>query len=219
MYDLKPDAPAEVRGPFRPIPTALTGVRICEHMPMQARIMDRLALLRGVQSVENDHFLSEVYSGLPRTAGKRPAFGSVTSRLSANTSAVPTYVSLNRETDDRFEFEKPHYAGSGHAPFRPFGSAVEDLAPVKSLDRLADRKRLLSAFDTIRRDLDAGRLAGIDHFQAQALDMITSPKVRDAFDIGKEPGRVLEAYGHRAAPETFGKRSLQPVLSGIPLVL
>ena len=115
---------------------------------------------------------------------------------------MPTYVSLNRETDDRFEFEKPHYAGSGHAPFRPFGSAVEDLAPVKSLDRLADRKRLLSAFDTIRRDLDAGKLAGIDHFQAQALDMITSPKVRDAFDIGKEPGRVLEAYGHRAGKTT-----------------
>ena len=202
MYDLKPDAPAEYRGPFRPIATKLPGVRICEHMPMQARIMDRLALLRGVQSVENDHFLSEVYSGLPRTAGKRPAFGSVTSRLAGNTSAMPTYVSLNREGDDRFEFEKPHYAGSGHAPFRPFGSAVEDLAPAKSLDRLADRRRLLTAFDTIRRDLDKGTLTGIDHFQTQALDMITSPKVRDAFDIGKEPGRVLEAYGHRAGKTT-----------------
>src|SRR6266481_8547777 len=81
MYDLKPDAPAEYRGPFTPIATRLTGVRICELMPLQAQMMDRLALLRGVRSVENDHYLSEVYSGLPRGAGQRPAFGSVVSRL------------------------------------------------------------------------------------------------------------------------------------------
>src|SRR5205085_11077914 len=56
MYDLKPDAPAEYRGPFKPIATKLTGVQICELMPLQAGIMDRLALLRGVRSVENDHF-------------------------------------------------------------------------------------------------------------------------------------------------------------------
>src|SRR4051795_6598126 len=62
MYDLKPDAPAEYRGPFRPIATRLTGCRICELMPGQAAMMDKLTLLRGVRSVENDHFLSEVYS-------------------------------------------------------------------------------------------------------------------------------------------------------------
>src|SRR5687768_15795968 len=71
MYDLKPDAPAEFRGPFRPIATSLPGCEICEHMPLQARIMDRVALVRGIRSVENDHFLSEVYTGLPRTSGAR----------------------------------------------------------------------------------------------------------------------------------------------------
>src|SRR5205823_10385150 len=84
MYDLKPDAPAEYRGPFTPIATQLTGVRICELMPLQAQMMDRLTLLRGVRSVENDHFLSEVYSGLPRRAGHRPAFGSIVSRFAGN---------------------------------------------------------------------------------------------------------------------------------------
>src|ERR1051326_1670871 len=59
MYDLKPEAPAEYRGPFRPIASRLPGVHICEHMPLQAGMMDQLALLRGIQSVENDHFLSE----------------------------------------------------------------------------------------------------------------------------------------------------------------
>jgi hypothetical protein len=205
MYDLKPNAPDEYRGPFQPIATSLTGVRICDLMPLQASFMNRLALLRGVRSVENDHFLSEVYSGLPRIAGKRPAFGSVVSRLSDNASSLPTYVSLSRATTDQFEFEKPYYAGSGHAPFRPFGSALDDLQPVKSLDQLQDRQRLLSAFDTMRRDIDKSDTArGLDRFQAQALDMITSPKVRDAFDLSKEPDRVLAAYGKGKYPhQTF----------------
>ena len=182
MYDLKPDAPAEYRGPFNPIATRLTGVRICELMPRQARIMDRLALLRGIRSVENDHFLSEVYSGLPRGAGRRPAFGSIVSRLGGN-SSLPAYVSLNRVTADQFEFEHPYYAGPGHAPFRPFGEALADLAPVQSLERLRDRRQLVRTFDTIRRDIDQeGTFAGLDRFQAQALDIITSSRVRDAFE-------------------------------------
>jgi hypothetical protein len=205
-YDLKPDAPDEFRGPFKPIATKLTGTRICELMPLQAGIMDELALLRGIRSVENDHFLSEVYSGLPRGAGKRPAFGSVVSRLAGNASAVPTYVSLDRPTTDQFEFEKPYYAGAGHAPFRPFGSAVEDLQPVKSFEQLQDRKQLLSAFDTMRRDLDKGdALTGLDRFQAKALDMITSPKVRDAFDVSKEPDKVLASYGKGKYPHQTAK--------------
>jgi hypothetical protein len=200
MYDLKPDAPTEYRGPFKPIATRLPGVRICEHMPRQAAMMDRFALLRGIRSVENDHFLSEVYSGLPRPAGKRPAFGSVVSRLAGNTSPLPTYVSLSQPTTDQFEFEKPYYAGSNHAPFRPFGEALDDLAPAKSLDQLQDRRQLLAAFDEMRRGLDRQTAGGLDRFRAQALDIITSAKVRDAFDLSKEPARLREAYGRGRYP-------------------
>ena len=196
MWDPKPGAPAEVRGPFGTIATKVPGVRFTELMPMQAGILDRLALLRGVQSVENDHFLSEVYSGLPRTAGKRPAFGSVVSRVCGGDALMPPYVSLSRPTTDQFEFEKPYYAGSHHAPFRPFGDAVEDLAPVKSLDALADRKHLLKTFDTLRRDIDrVDSIRGVDKFQARALEIITSPKVREAFDLSKEPKKNIERYG------------------------
>src|SRR5262245_61186071 len=206
MWDLKPNAPAEYRGPFRPIATRLNGVQICEHMPLQAAMMDKLTLLRGIRSVENDHFLSEVYSGLPRVAGQRPAFGSVVSRLAGNASALPTYVSLDRPTTDQFEFEKPYYAGAGHAPFRPFGSAVEDLRPVKSFEQLQDRKQLLAAFDAMRRDLDnSGALTGLDRFQAKALDMVTSPRVRDAFDVSKEPNKVLASYGQGKYPHQTAK--------------
>ncbi len=202
MWDLKPHAPAEYRGPFAPVATKVPGLRICEMMPEQARMMDQLALIRGIRSVENDHYLSEVYTGLPRSAGKRPAFGSVVSRLGGSGSAMPPYVSLDEVTTEPFEYEKPHYAGSAHVPFRPFGEVLEDLTPVKAVDRLNDRKTLLAAFDAMRRRLDqqdaaAELSSGLDRFQAQAIDIITSPKVRDAFDLSKEPADVLKRYGDK----------------------
>jgi len=208
MYDLKPDAPAEYRGPFKPIVTRLPGVQICERMPLQAAMMDRLALLRGVRSVESDHFLSEVYSGLPRSAGKRPAFGSVVSRLAGSGSALPPYVSLDRPESDQFEFEKPYYAGSHHGPFRPFGAAVENLKPVKALDTLRDRKHLLTTFDSLRRELDRNEPAGLDRFQAKALEIVTSPRVRDAFDLSREPDKVRAAYGGGKYPHQTAKQFL-----------
>jgi len=198
-WDLKPDAPTEFRGDFKPIRTKVPGIDICEHFPRQAAIMDRLTLLRGVRSVENDHFLSEVYSGLPRTAGHRPAFGSVASKLLGGESALPTYVSLNRPSGGMFDFEKPHYAGAAHAPFCPFDEAVENLKPAKDLALLAERESLLHSFDTMRRNIDkSGALDGLDRFQSQAFQMIASSKVRDAFDVTREPEKVLSAYGHKA---------------------
>ena len=201
MYDLKPQAPLEYRGPFQPIATKLPNVQICELMPLQAQMMDQLALVRGIRSVENDHFLSEVYTGLPRTAGKRPAFGSVVSKMAGSAGSMPTYVSLDEATTDQFEYEKPHYLGASHAPFRPFGQCLEDMVPVKSLDRLQDRRQLLTAFDGLRKNLDRQLPAGgLDPFQAQALDIITSSKVRDAFDLSKEPAEVIERYGKGKYP-------------------
>ncbi len=194
-YDPKPDAPTEIRGAFGTIPTTLPGVRVCDLMPKQAAMLEKFALLRGLKSVENDHFLSEVYSGLPRTSGKRPAFGAVASKLFGAGAAMPTYVSL-RPGSEESEFEKPHYAGSDNGAFRPYGDALGNLVPVKSTERLADRQKLLAGFDDMQRNLDrADALTGIDRFQAKAFDMISSPKVRDAFDVSKEPAGVLERYG------------------------
>jgi len=246
MYDLKPEAPAEFRGPFTPIATRLSGAQICEHFPRQAVMFDQLALVRGISSVENDHYLSEVYTGLPRAAGRRPAFGSAVSRLIGSgatgrgaegapvaaaqgpagtalasaaagpaaghgRAALPPYVSLDQPTTDPFEFEKPHYAGSGHAPFRPFGDVLDDLTPVKSLERFQDRRQLLAAFDGLLRSVDAqDALAGIDRFQAQAVDIITSPRVREAFDLSREPAGTLERYGTGKYPHQTVKDILYP---------
>jgi uncharacterized protein (DUF1501 family) len=195
-WDPKPDAPAEYRGEFSTIPTKLTGTRICDLMPRQAEIMDRLALLRGVRSVENDHFLSEVYTGLPRSSGKRPAFGSVVSRLGRHESPLPPYVCLNEVGSEQFEFEKPHYAGASHAPFRPFGEALSNLSPVQSLSRLEDRRALLEGFNLLRHRYEANdATSGLDYFQAKAMEMVSSPQVREAFDVSKEPAKSIERYG------------------------
>lgn len=197
MWDMKPQAPLEYRGPFSPISTSLAGVQICEHMPLQAAMMDRAALVRGIRSVENDHYLSEVYTGLPRGSGKRPAFGSIVSKLAPTQAALPTYVSLS-ETSDLFDYEKPHYAGAGHAPFRPFKESLSDLTPARNLQQLEDRKSLLAAFDNLHRQVDRREaFGGLDRFQAQALQMIASPKVREAFDLSNETPQTLARYGHK----------------------
>src|SRR6266702_81045 len=91
-YDLKPDAPADFRGEFKPIKTNVPGFDVCEHMPMQAKIADKLALVRTVQFVEPmQHELEEVYTGFPKAA-KRPSFGSVVSRFKGGDSKLPSYV-------------------------------------------------------------------------------------------------------------------------------
>src|SRR5277367_2565916 len=96
--------------------------------------MDQLALLRGIQSVENDHFFSEVYTGLPRSAGHRPAFGSIVSRLARSSSGpLPTYINLDRPSTGDGDYQKPHYAGAAHRPFRPFGEGLEDLKLAKEV--------------------------------------------------------------------------------------
>src|SRR5205823_3187335 len=122
-------------------------------------------------------------------------------RLNGGGSLLPPYVSLDEATSDPFEYEKPHYAGAAHAPFRPFGPSLDDMAPVKSLERLDDRKHLLAAFDAMRRELDRqDAFRGLDQFQARALEIITSPAVRDAFDLSKESAETLARYGKGKYP-------------------
>jgi hypothetical protein len=196
MYDLKPDAPAEYRGEFRPIKTNVPGVEICEHFPLQARMWDKLACVRSIVSVD-EHSDSLVMTGYPdrvnRTAN-HPSFGSVVSKLRAdNNGAVPPFVSLrgmSRGTE-------PGYLGIAHRPFTPGGAGNANLRLAKgvSLDLLDDRRGLLAAFDDTRRDIDAsGTMKGMDAYTEKALEMVTAGVVRDALDLKKEDPKTLERY-------------------------
>jgi hypothetical protein len=208
MYDLKPGAPADCRGEFKPTRTNVPGFDLCELMPRQAKIADKLALVRSVRFVEPmQHELQECYTGFPKAA-HRPAFGSVISRCRpADDRRLPRYVSLDQYAGDHAQVENPQYVGSAHRPFL-FGSAgVKNLGlqPGLTLERLDDRKHLRADFDTLRRDLDArAEFAATDAFTTQALEIVTSPRAREAFDLTREPDRVRERYGPRDAKYIYG---------------
>ena len=208
MYDLKPKATAEYRGDFKPIKTNVPGFDICELMPRQAQIADKLALVRTVQFVEPmQHELQECYTGFPKAA-KRPAFGAVISRFRGDqTARLPHYVSLDQYHGDHAEVESPQYAGAAHRPFLFGSEGVKNLrlTPAMTTDRLTHRQELMKTFDTLRRDIDArGDAAALDTFSVQALDMITSPRARDAFDLSREPEKVHEFYGGKGGKYIYG---------------
>ncbi|HVL14794.1 MAG TPA: DUF1501 domain-containing protein [Gemmata sp.] len=198
MYDMKPDAPADYRGEFRPVRSNVPSFDLCEHMPLQATIADRLALVRTVQFVEPmQHELEEVYTGFPK-ASRRPSFGAVVSKFRGADAKLPSYVSLDYSTTTR-EYESPQYLGAAHRPLQHAGNAgVRNLSLAAGVSpaKLGDRRELLRQFDNLRRGLDAAPGgAEMDAFTARALDIITSPKARDAFDLSKEPEKVRARYG------------------------
>jgi hypothetical protein len=193
MYDPKPEAPAEYRGEFKAIDTNVPGIQICELMPRQARLMDKLAVIRSVVGSDGDHSAYQFVTGYTRNA-HRPALGSVVSRIGADASGdMPPYVSLNRMGE-----EDPRYLGAAHRPFTPSGPGLENLSLASGVDmsRLQTRKSLLSTFDTLRREIDAsGTMEGIDEFTQRAFEMISSGAVRQAFDLSKEDPRTVDTYG------------------------
>src|SRR5262245_44985317 len=141
-YDLKPEAPAEYRGEFKPIRTSVPGFQVCELMPRQAQIARHLSVLCGVQAAVDDHVYNEVFTGFPKGTA-RPAWGSLVSRFSPRAgSGLPSYVSLGHPLPEPRECERPLYAGAAHGPFRPREEGLADLARSKlvTLPRLEDRK-------------------------------------------------------------------------------
>jgi hypothetical protein len=196
MYDLKPDAPKEFRGEFNPIKTNVAGIDICEHMPMQAKIFDKLALVRSLQSTD-EHSDSLVMTGYPErvnTTANHPSFGSVVSKLRGSESgSIPPFVSLRGMSMGT----EPGFLGIAHRPFTPGGpgNANLKLANGVNSDRLHERKSLLEAFDDTRREIDQkGTMAGLDIYNEKAIDMVTSGVIRTALDLGKEDPKSRERY-------------------------
>jgi hypothetical protein len=203
-YDMKPEAPAEVRGEFRPIATNVPGIQICEHMPMQARIMDKLAILRGIKSNDlGDHTPHYIVTGFP-DRGKRPALGSIVSYLRPRTDGLPPYVSMMYRADGTHE--NATYTGPAHRPFVPKAEGLANLSLAKgiSLDRLRDRQRLLRQFDTLSRDLDSrGDMAGVDAYTQRALEMIIRLKCGRPSTFPRNPRRPKAATASSAPTSSW----------------
>ena len=196
MYDLKPDAPVEYRGEFKPIQTNVPGVQICEHFPRQAQMWDKLACIRSLVAApeHSDSETSTGYSEAVNRMAHHPSFGAVVSKLRGGSSDIPPFVSLRGIVDG---------PGAGLTWAWPIGRSRRaalawrtSVWPAASaMDRLDDRKELLASFDTIRRDIDAsGTMKGLDSFTTRAFDMVASGTVRKALDLTREDPRVRDRY-------------------------
>ena len=197
MYDLKPDAPVEYRGEFRPIRTNVPGMDICELMPLQARIADKFAIIRNMRFQQMGHTSPELYTGFLNS--NRPSIGSVVGKLRRDAGVIdsmPPYIALG----DANHVGHPGFLGKAHEPYVPENTRVDTLSLCREVSpgRLADRRSLMQSFDGMRTDLDdaRGMVPAFDAFTAQALEMVTTNRARDAFDVSKEPASVREKYGH-----------------------
>ncbi len=203
LFDLKPHAPSEIAGPWRPIATNVTGIQMCEALPRLARIMDKLVVVRSLVGNQADHDATQVFNGhhprKPSASGGWPQLGSVVAKVQGPADpAIPPFISLCYTcTHPPYNEPGPGFLGPSFAPFRPTGPSRGDMVLRGiTVDRLAGRKTLLRRFDTMRRDLEAGgKIQGMDHFTAQAFDLLTSSRLAEALDLSREDPRVVARYG------------------------
>jgi hypothetical protein len=219
-YDMKPAAPMEIRGEFRPIATNVPGIEICEHLPRHAQIMDKLAIVRGIKSIDlGDHTPHYILTGFP-DRGKRPVLGSIVSCLHKRHDGMPPYVSLMYKAPGLYDNEGPTYLGSAHRPFAPKGDSLSNLSLANgvTLDRLTDRRALLGKLDAFRRQVDAQEaFAGIDAFQRQALEMVASSRAREAFDLSQESPQTRDRYGAFCQNFLLARRLVEAGVSVVTL--
>ena len=212
MYDLKMEAPSGIRGPFQPIDTAVPGIQICEHMPMLAKVMDKCIPLRSVHGSPNgshDSFICYTgHSFVNQPPGDWPSMGAVASRLQGPVNvSVPPFIGLSPNTGHPPYGSPGHpgFLGISHGAFRPSGPSRANMKlNGVTLDRLGNRKQLLTSLDAFRRSHSGdSSLAGLDDLNRQALDILTSSRLADALDLSKEDPAVRERYG-KGSPKNFG---------------
>lgn len=222
MYDMKPNAPSDFRGEFRPIRSNVPGIDVCELLPLHAKCADKYTLIRSIAHTFSDHggghkrFITGRLPAEPTgTLNDSPAVGSVVAKLRENVDVgLPNYISgtdQGRHHVDVFAFGAA-YLGPKYVPFNCAGDPSQPDFEVKNLsldpslaDRLDNRVQLLKGFDRLQNRIDAsGVMESMDRFSQQALSLMTSPKAREAFDLSREPQALRERYGLHG----WGQRAL-----------
>lgn len=214
LYDMKPEAPAEYRGIWNPIPTNVPGIEITELFPLQARCADKFSLIRSLHHNNGDHFAAAHITLTGRfgangadTPGKYPFVGSIATKVTGpRQSGMPAYVAVPYAASVGL---RPGYFGANYlgVAYNPFETEGDPNAPnfqvrninlpaQLSLARLESRSELLKQFDRMRRDIDhTGMIDAMDRFDRQAYELVTGEAARKAFDISSEDPRLRERYG------------------------
>ncbi len=213
-FDPKPEAPAEFRGPFSAIDTNVPGIRVSELLPRLSQIANRYSLLRSVAHTGGGHPAGslQVLAGDPDPQDKitpvLPDWMSIASYLRRDPRrAIPSYVSVNPvDRYDSFTIAGATYLGPAYEPFTVTGDPSHPQFQVPNIGlpadqqaRFRERLSLKQAVDHLRRDIDAtGALGAMDQFESQALNLLTSPAARAAFDLASETDATRDRYGRHA---------------------
>ncbi|MEC7566940.1 MAG: DUF1501 domain-containing protein [Planctomycetota bacterium] len=201
IWDLKPDAPVEIRGDFLPIQTSIAGYHVCEHLPKFAQNLDRFTIIRSLVGAKNEHASELCLSGFGYADSKirnQPCLGSAASYLQGPAKkGVPPFVSMVHPTNNNWRDPgRAGFVGSAHHPFQPNERGKADMVLSVPHDRLADRSQLLKAVDGLRKSIAASdRMRSVDAYTAQALQMLTSRDFVDALDIRNESPEIIARYG------------------------
>jgi hypothetical protein len=204
MWEIKTDAPSEIRGEFKPISTNVPGIQICEVFPKLANLMDKSVVIRSIVGCRDRHESYQCLSGwFPddlKALGGRPSVGGAISKLlGPSDPAVPPFVGLAEKSQHVpwSDCGSAGFLGASHSAFKPDGPGLQNMKlNGVSLDRLQDRKQLLTSLDSLRRDIDTSNIVeGMDAFNQRALDVLTSSKLVDALDLSKEDPAVVARYG------------------------
>ncbi len=200
--DLKPDAPAEVRGPFKPIGTNVPGIQICEHLPRLAKMMDRFTIIRSLVGAGGEHSSHVCNSGFTMNETRQkhfPCLGSVVSALEGPVDrTVPPFIGLSPKMDFSLWADPgdPGFLGRAHAPLQPQGEIMHDMTlHGLSLTRLSDRRRMLAAVDRFRAAADRAAESA-DAINQRAFDILTSSKLAEALDVTREDPKLRARYGY-----------------------
>jgi hypothetical protein len=204
LWDLKPDAPREIRGEFNPIRTRVPGIHICEVFPRLAGLMDKAVIIRSLVGATGGHDAFQCTSGwAPQSLanmGGRPSIGAAVARVQGPVDpSVPPFVGLAARTQHLpwSDAGRPGFLGASYAAFKPDGPGMANMRLNGiSAERLADRRHLRASFDNLRRELDAsGAVQAMDSATERALNVLTSSRLLDALDLSKESERVRARYG------------------------
>ncbi|MGC8668032.1 MAG: DUF1501 domain-containing protein [Chthonomonadales bacterium] len=212
-WDLKPEAPLEIRGDFKPMDTSVPGIRICEHLPNVAKQMDKLCIVRSVTSPAAAHEIGTHYmltGFLPLPGFAVPSYGAVASSLLGPRSALPPYISIQQPADEM----GAGFLGAALNPFYPGADPASpnfrvrdlDLPPGMTQEKLDRRRALRDVVDAAFKKHEQGsdRAKAVDAFYERAYALISSSEARAAFDLSQEKDDLRNAYGRH----TFGQSLL-----------
>ena len=201
IWDLKPDAPIEIRGEFQPIQSSIPGFPICEHLPKFAQNLDRFTIIRSLVGAKNEHASELCLSGFGYQDSKirnQPSLGSAISYLQGPVDrGMPPFVSMVYHTNNLWRDPgRAGFVGSAHKPFQPNDEGKADMVLQMSRNRLNDRRQLLQSVDRLKRAVEVSDvMQSVDSYTSQALHMLTSNRLLEALDISKESPETLARYG------------------------